>query len=77
MLGRLRYLVSKIIRCVSGWITKMAAQGLDPADVTTAIANQSLEAAPGKLGKESDASLEYVIRYKGKRISLNNMKILL
>lgn len=44
----------------------MAAQGLDPADVTTAIANQSLEAAPGKLGRESDASLEYVIRYKGK-----------
>ena len=29
----------------------MAAQGLDPADVTNAIANQSLEAAPGKLGQ--------------------------
>lgn len=55
----------------------MAAQSLDPADVTNAIANQSLEAAPGKLGQESDASLEYVIRYKGKRISLSNMKILL
>ncbi|MDV4128736.1 AcrB/AcrD/AcrF family protein [Elizabethkingia anophelis] len=46
---------------------KMAAQGLDPADVTNAIANQSLEAAPGKLGQESDATLEYVIRYKGKK----------
>lgn len=46
---------------------KMAAYGLIPADVTMAIASQSLESAPGKLGEESDAALEYIIRYRGKK----------
>jgi HAE1 family hydrophobic/amphiphilic exporter-1 len=46
---------------------KMASAGLVPADITNAIADQSLESAPGKLGEESDAALEYVIRYKGKK----------
>ncbi|MEH3114798.1 efflux RND transporter permease subunit [Pedobacter terrae] len=46
---------------------KMASLGLVPADVLTAIADQSLEAAPGKLGEDSDSALEYVIRYKGKK----------
>jgi hydrophobe/amphiphile efflux-1 (HAE1) family protein len=46
---------------------KMAAYGLIPADVNQAIADQSLESAPGKLGQESHAALEYVMRYKGKK----------
>ena len=46
---------------------KMANAGLVPSDVTQAIADQSLESAPGKLGEESKAALEYVIRYKGKK----------
>jgi hydrophobe/amphiphile efflux-1 (HAE1) family protein len=46
---------------------KMANAGLVPADVSQAIADQSLESAPGKLGEESHAALEYVIRYKGKK----------
>jgi hydrophobe/amphiphile efflux-1 (HAE1) family protein len=46
---------------------KMAAYGLIPEDVTNAISRQSLESAPGKLGEESDAPLEYVIRYQGKK----------
>ncbi len=46
---------------------KMASYGLVPADVRSAIEEQSLEAAPGKLGEESDASLQYVIKYKGKK----------
>jgi len=46
---------------------KMANAGLVPSDVTQAIAEQSLESAPGKLGEESSAALEYVIRYKGKK----------
>lgn len=46
---------------------KMANAGLVPSDVTAAIAHQSLESAPGKLGEESKAALEYVIRYKGKK----------
>lgn len=46
---------------------KMAGYGLVPSDVTGAISRQSLESAPGKLGEESDAALEFVIRYKGKK----------
>lgn len=46
---------------------KMASYGLEPSEVTNAIADQSLESAPGKLGEESNAPLEYVIRYKGKK----------
>lgn len=55
---------------------KMANAGLVPSDVTQAIAEQSLESAPGKLGEESSAALEYVIRYKGKRTNQSSMKIL-
>ncbi|PSK91645.1 efflux RND transporter permease subunit [Taibaiella chishuiensis] len=46
---------------------KMASYSLIPEDVTGAIARQSLESAPGKLGEESSAALEYVIRYRGKK----------
>lgn len=46
---------------------RMSSYGLVPADVSNAIADQSLESAPGKLGEESKAALEYVIRYKGKK----------
>ncbi len=46
---------------------KMFSYNLVPEDVTAAISKQSLESAPGKLGEESDAALEYVIRYKGKK----------
>ncbi|MEC4115097.1 efflux RND transporter permease subunit [Myroides pelagicus] len=46
---------------------KMAGYGLIPSDITAAIADQSLEAAPGKFGEDSDAVLQYVMRYKGKK----------
>lgn len=46
---------------------KMSSYGLEPADISNAIADHSLESAPGKLGEESDAAMEYVIRYKGKK----------
>lgn len=46
---------------------KMASYRLIPDDVNQAIASQSIESAPGKLGEESDAALEYVMRYKGKK----------
>src|SRR5690606_5016573 len=45
---------------------KMAAYGLEPADVTNAINEQSREAAAGQVGSNSGSSFEYVIRYKGK-----------
>ncbi|MET3126667.1 hydrophobe/amphiphile efflux-1 (HAE1) family protein [Arcicella rosea] len=46
---------------------QMANYNLVPADISNAISDQSSEAAPGKLGEESNAALEYVIRYKGKK----------
>ncbi|GAB3423498.1 efflux RND transporter permease subunit [Niabella aquatica] len=50
------------------WINpaKLSSYGLVPADVETAIQQYSFEASPGSLGEETDASLQYVLRYKGK-----------
>lgn len=50
------------------WIdpAKMAAYGLEPSEVTSAINEQSREAAAGQLGQNSGSAFEYVITYKGK-----------
>lgn len=50
------------------WINpvKLSSYGLVPSDVETAIQQYSFEASPGSLGEETDASLQYVLRYKGK-----------
>ncbi len=45
---------------------KMKQYGLIPADVTAALAEQNIEAAPGKFGENSDIAFEYVLRYKGR-----------
>ncbi|MDR3679287.1 MAG: efflux RND transporter permease subunit [Flavipsychrobacter sp.] len=45
---------------------RLAALNLSPQDVTNAIKDQSLEAAPGRLGQNSTESFEYVLKYKGK-----------
>ena len=44
----------------------MAAHGLVPTDITTALSEQNLEAAPGSFGEQNKQSFEYVIKYKGK-----------
>ena len=44
----------------------MAIHGLVPADVTTAITQQNLEAAPGKFGENSDQAFQYTIKYTGR-----------
>ncbi|NAW50063.1 efflux RND transporter permease subunit [Elizabethkingia argentiflava] len=46
---------------------KMALYGIVPSEVSSAIAQHSLESAPGKLGEESESALEYVIKYQGKK----------
>ena len=46
--------------------TKLSSYGLVPSDVETAIQQYSFEASPGTLGEESDATLQYTLRYKGK-----------
>jgi HAE1 family hydrophobic/amphiphilic exporter-1 len=45
---------------------QMAAYGITPQEVLGAIQDQSLEAAPGKVGQNSSEAMEYAIKYKGK-----------
>jgi hydrophobic/amphiphilic exporter-1 (mainly G- bacteria), HAE1 family len=44
----------------------MAIYNLVPDDVTNALAEQNIEAAPGKVGENSNQSFEYVLKYKGR-----------
>jgi HAE1 family hydrophobic/amphiphilic exporter-1 len=44
----------------------MATYGLIPDDVNTALAEQNIEAAPGKIGENNDQSFQYVLKYKGR-----------
>ncbi len=46
----------------------MAQYGLMPADVTAALAEQNIEAAPGQFGERGDQSFQYVMRYKGRLV---------
>jgi HAE1 family hydrophobic/amphiphilic exporter-1 len=46
--------------------SQMEAYHVTPAEVTAAIQDKSLEAAPGRLGDRSNEAFEYVIKYKGK-----------
>src|SRR5580658_6137366 len=45
---------------------RLMAYNLSPIEVTDAIRDQSLEAAPGRLGQSSREVFEYVLKYKGK-----------
>jgi len=44
----------------------MTSFGLMPSDVIAALNEQSLEAAPGRLGALNEQSFEYVLKYKGR-----------
>lgn len=44
----------------------MAAYRLVPDDITNALAEQNIEAAPGKIGENSNQSFQYVLKYKGR-----------
>jgi len=45
---------------------KMKQYGLIPSDISGALAEQNIEAAPGKFGEQSKTAFEYVMRYKGR-----------
>ena len=45
---------------------RLVANNLSPLEVTDAIRDQSLEAAPGRFGQSSKEVFEYVLKYKGK-----------
>lgn len=44
----------------------MATYGLVPGDVSAALAEQNLEAAPGQFGEQGGQSFQYTIKYKGR-----------
>ena len=44
----------------------MATYGLTPDDINSALAAQNIEAAPGKIGENSNQSFQYVLTYKGR-----------
>lgn len=45
---------------------KMKQYGLMPSDISTALSEQNIEAAPGSFGQESNMAFEYVMRYTGR-----------
>ena len=44
----------------------MAQYKLMPSDVTVALAEQNIEAAPGQFGENGDQSFQYIMKYKGR-----------
>ncbi len=44
----------------------MKQYGLMPTDISAALAEQNIEAAPGSFGEQSNMAYEYVMRYKGR-----------
>ena len=44
----------------------MKQYGLIPSDISNALAEQNIEAAPGSFGEQSDKAYEYTMRYKGR-----------
>jgi len=44
----------------------MTQYGLMPSDISQALAEQNIEAAPGSFGEQSDMAYEYTLRYKGR-----------
>jgi hydrophobic/amphiphilic exporter-1 (mainly G- bacteria), HAE1 family len=45
---------------------RLASNNISVQEVLSAIHDQNVEAAPGRLGEGSSASFEYIIKYKGK-----------
>ncbi len=44
----------------------MAQYKLMPSDISAALAEQNIEAAPGQFGEQGDQSFQYVLKYKGR-----------
>lgn len=44
----------------------MATYGLVPSDVSAALAEQNIEAAPGQFGEQGGQAFQYVIKYRGR-----------
>ncbi len=44
----------------------MATYGLVPSDISAALAEQNIEAAPGQFGEQGNQAFQYVIKYRGR-----------
>jgi HAE1 family hydrophobic/amphiphilic exporter-1 len=44
----------------------MATYGLVPSDISAALAEQNIEAAPGQFGEQGGQSFQYVLKYSGR-----------
>jgi HAE1 family hydrophobic/amphiphilic exporter-1 len=49
----------------------MASYGLVPSDISTALAEQNVEAAPGQFGEQGAQAFQYVIKYRGRLKNAN------
>ena len=48
---------------------KMAQYNLQPADVSAALSDQNIEAAPGTFGEQGKQSFQYTLKYKGRLVT--------
>lgn len=48
---------------------KMAQYNLQPSDVSAALADQNIEAAPGAFGEQGKQSFQYTLKYKGRLVT--------
>ncbi|MDH7459980.1 efflux RND transporter permease subunit [Chitinophagaceae bacterium 26-R-25] len=49
----------------------MAAYGLVPADISTALSEQNIQAAPGQFGEQGGTAFQYIIKYPGTLVNPN------
>ncbi len=47
----------------------MAQHNLMPSDISAALSEQNIEAAPGQFGEQGNQAFQYVMRYKGRLIT--------
>ena len=47
----------------------MAQYGLVPTDISAALAEQNVEAAPGAFGEQGEQSFQYTMRYRGRKVT--------
>ena len=47
----------------------MSQYGLMPSDVAAALAEQNVEAAPGAFGEQGNQSFQYIMRYRGRKVT--------
>jgi len=52
----------------------MAQYGLMPGDITNALSEQNIEAAPGAFGEQGDQTFQYTMKYKGRLVQVEEFE---